>query len=393
MKEIQLKGSTQLICLVSDEDYDSLNEYNWRLNRNSVYAIIDGKHVRMAHFIMGKPKHGLIVDHINCNNLDNRRENLRVVTISYSNQKTRKNKKSRYTGIYYNDKKRLWRVYCKKHYLGSYRDELEAAKLYDKAAYVLFGEHAKTNKLITYLDTKDLTIEDLIVIKVRKLKLPDNITYRKHNNKYEVRLDYNNKVYRKTYISTLDEAIMYKEQLSREIEKEKARELDNHYTSEIERNKDGVAVIKRKDFEILIDDDLWYEYSCKSWALSDGYAKTNSENTTVFMHRLIMGITETNVNMIVDHINRNRLDNRRANLRIVSTLVNAHNKTKRINTSSKYIGVSKNIRKRKWEVSIRHNNKKYHIGMFLDEIEAAKAYNRKAEELYGSEANVNVLDE
>lgn len=134
MKEIHLKNN--LITLVSDEDYDLVKNYNWRINRNCVYATIDGKMIRIHHHILGKPKYGLIIDHINKDFLDNRRENLRFITLSHSNQKTRKTKKTQYIGIYYNEKKKSWRVYCKKHYLGCFSNELEAAKHYDKAAFV-----------------------------------------------------------------------------------------------------------------------------------------------------------------------------------------------------------------------------------------------------------------
>ena len=62
---------------------------------------------------------------------------------------------------------------------------------------------------------------------------------------------------------------------------------------------------------------------------------------------------------------------------------------KQTNKSSKYIGVSLNKRYNKWQSEITHQNKKYSLGSFKDEKQAAEAYNKKAVELYGEFANLN----
>lgn len=91
-------------------------------------------------------------------------------------------------------------------------------------------------------------------------------------------------------------------------------------------------------------------------------------------------------------INNIRHDNRISNLRIVSPSINAHNKVKKQNCSSKYIGVSFNKKSKKWISYINFNSKQIRIGEFNIELDAAKAYNKKAIELYKENANLNKIE-
>ncbi len=81
----------------------------------------------------------------------------------------------------------------------------------------------------------------------------------------------------------------------------------------------------------------------------------------------------------LDHINRNRSDNRRANLREVSHKQNGQNASKPSNNTSGHPGVSWNKRISKWVAYITHNQKKVHLGCFATIEEAVAA--RKAGEL------------
>ena len=84
-------------------------------------------------------------------------------------------------------------------------------------------------------------------------------------------------------------------------------------------------------------------------------------------------------NLVVDHINNDKLDNRLENLQIITHRENISKDRK--NGTSKYVGVSWNKIECKWEVSINLNKKKYYLGKFNDEIEASAAYNLKLIEL------------
>ncbi len=109
--------------------------------------------------------------------------------------------------------------------------------------------------------------------------------------------------------------------------------------------------------------------------------------TTVRMHRVIMNARP---GQFIDHINHNGLDNRKANLRLASNAQNSWNKRKqRGNHSSKYKGVSFFKRENKWTARIQANGKKIFLGIFKNEIDAAKAYDAAARKYYGQFAYLN----
>lgn len=91
----------------------------------------------------------------------------------------------------------------------------------------------------------------------------------------------------------------------------------------------------------------------------------------------------------IDHINGNRLDNRISNLREVTHKQNTWNRSAR-STSSKFKGVYLFKRDCKWKVSINGlDGKKIHLGVYDDEILAAKAYDCAARIIHGEYARTN----
>jgi len=96
--------------------------------------------------------------------------------------------------------------------------------------------------------------------------------------------------------------------------------------------------------------------------------------------------------MIVDHINRNGLDNRRCNLRIGTIAQNAMNKRGQRNASSRFKGVTWSHHVSKWVASINEGGKRRHLGCFVSEIEAALAYDAAARILHGDWACLNFPD-
>jgi hypothetical protein len=114
--------------------------------------------------------------------------------------------------------------------------------------------------------------------------------------------------------------------------------------------------------------------------------KVNSVWRTIYIHRFIMNCPK---GMCVDHINGNTMDNRLCNLRICSHGQNMCNRRKRTGTS-KYIGV---VNKRgKWNAQITHNKKTIFIGIFENEIDAAKEYNKCAINFHGEFARLNIIE-
>lgn len=144
----------KVIILVDNENYDYLNKFSWHINSwGYVYRHIPKNRkskISMHREIMGFPK-DMCIDHINHNTLDNRKQNLRVCTLSQNgaNQIKRKGLSSIFKGVTWDKSKNKWMAQImihKKHfYLGRYKDEIEAAKAYDKKAKIAFGEFAKLN--------------------------------------------------------------------------------------------------------------------------------------------------------------------------------------------------------------------------------------------------------
>jgi hypothetical protein len=127
-----------------------------------------------------------------------------------------------------------------------------------------------------------------------------------------------------------------------------------------------------------------------AWHLRGGYAVRYEKGKLIFMHRQIMQPPQ---GMVVDHKNQNKLDNTRANLWVCTPGDNVRNRRKQIGTSSRFRGVSYGRACGKWIVAIWFEGRLIHAGHFTDEVEAAKAYDRKAVELLGEFARLNFPDE
>ena len=114
----------------------------------------------------------------------------------------------------------------------------------------------------------------------------------------------------------------------------------------------------------------------------------NGKRRIVLMHREIMNASK---NQMVDHANRDGLDCQCLNLRFCNHSESNINKRSHKDSSSKYIGVSWFRRDGKWKAQICLDHKNRHIGYYINEIDAAKAYNEKAKELHGEFATINAI--
>jgi hypothetical protein len=157
--EVILNIKENNYCLLIDEnDYfliqnKKVGVLRTRLN-NYAYCMIDGKLSLVHRLIMGLEKGDKkMVDHIDGNGLNNKRNNLRIATHSENgaNKSSIPNTSSKYKGVYWEKRKNKWQSQItfnnRTKSLGRYNSEKDAALAYNKAALKQFGEFAKLNNI------------------------------------------------------------------------------------------------------------------------------------------------------------------------------------------------------------------------------------------------------
>lgn len=138
----------------------------------------------------------------------------------------------------------------------------------------------------------------------------------------------------------------------------------------------------------LVDDEDYERLSAFNWAAVGPkgrvYAKGHKYG---LMHKFIMGVSDPKVK--VDHINRNRLDNQKCNLRICTQAQNARNQGIRINNTSGFKGVCREGA-HKWRAQITVDGKPHYLGLFDIKEVAARAYDEASKILHGDFASPNI---
>lgn len=154
--------------------------------------------------------------------------------------------------------------------------------------------------------------------------------------------------------------------------------LQNKKPKQIIKNeiieKEEYIIMLCSNKEVLIDKEDYEKIKNKRWYSSNNYC---SDNKGLFLHRFIM---KAKKGQIVDHINGNKLDNRKSNLRFVTKSQNAQNR--------KCKGITYDKTRKKWSVYIVANKKRYYIGRYETECEALEA-RKQAEIKYQGEYRYN----
>ena len=159
---------------------------------------------------------------------------------------------------------------------------------------------------------------------------------------------------------------------------------------EIELTQRQVTLVDDKDYEELskykwharLNGRVWYALHSR---------RENGKVHKILMHRLIMAAPQ---GLQVDHIDGDGLNNQRRNLRLVNSSQNQWNRTnKRRDTSSQFKGVTFHKSSGLWEARIRVYGIRRELGYFNDEVDAARAYNDAARELFGEFAALNLLQD
>lgn len=139
------------------------------------------------------------------------------------------------------------------------------------------------------------------------------------------------------------------------------------------------AIVDGEDYECMI--------RLKWHVTTNGYARGQLDGHFVLMPRLILN---AQVGEECGHIDGNRLNNVRSNLRIVTRSQNQGNRFKQKSpTSSQYKGVYWHVERKKWYAMIYQDGINYYLGRFVDEIDAARAYDSAAIMRFGEYARLN----
>lgn len=144
-----------------------------------------------------------------------------------------------------------------------------------------------------------------------------------------------------------------------------------HNIRKIALTKGMVALIDYEDVEKIMK---------HNWCFDDKYAASCIKRKKVYMHRFILNAP---LNKEVDHINGNKLDNRKCNLRLVEDVENQWHRSKNYNNLTGFKGVSFNKEHKKYSATIMARGKKYFIGYFNKVEDAANAYEQAAIKYHG----------
>jgi hypothetical protein len=137
-----------------------------------------------------------------------------------------------------------------------------------------------------------------------------------------------------------------------------------------------------------VDDADFPLLSQYRWSLHHkGYPKTNVSGVPVRMHRFLIDVP---AGYVPDHIDRDKLNNQRSNLRLATPQQNGWNSRKPAGArTSRYKGVYWKKSHKQWHARIHCQNHEIYLGLFKIEEDAGRAYDRAAVEYYGSFAVLN----
>lgn len=327
-------------------------------------------------FLLGRTPAGYTcIDHIDRNRLNNHWTNLRFATNSTNMRNVVRNhqrgKKSNYRGVTYHKGK--WITYVNRKHVASFDHEEHAAWMYNLVAVKHEG----------YILNDIVEPEGFVIPSPRydTKGLPRGVHITKFG-KYRVRINKKNIGSYETREEAIEACKKERKRLE-DLRNEKICKLP------IERNKDGVAIIPLNSSKnvCLVDDDDYYDLKRFSWCSDGSYAVATIDGKLTRMHKYVMKNVVI-VSDIVDHINRNKYDNRKTNLRRTDVSGNGQNRPNR--NILGFTGVYK--RRGNFSAKIIYKGKEYCLGSFPRVAIAAYAYNVAALKFHGPGAYTNNVE-
>ena len=147
---INKNNEVEAKAIIDLDDVDKVKEYKWHVNKSRgkyEYVISSKNNTKLHRLIVNAPK-GMVIDHINHNCLDNRKENLRLCTNQQNicNCEVAKNNKSGHKGVYWCNSRNKWQAQVtinnKTVYVGRYNTLEEAVEARRNAAKKYYGEYS-----------------------------------------------------------------------------------------------------------------------------------------------------------------------------------------------------------------------------------------------------------
>lgn len=146
-----------------------------------------------------------------------------------------------------------------------------------------------------------------------------------------------------------------------------------------------------KGKECLVDDEDYIIIKDRAISFdTSGYLRFSGDR--ISLHRFVLGANKLPRGIEIDHINRNKLDNRKENLRICTRQQNLMNYGVRADNKTGYKGVQFLSKSNKYRAVINFNKKRIHVGYFKNKDSAAEAYNTMADKLHGKFAFINIIN-
>lgn len=379
--------------IVSDNDYDRVVAHEWRLWDGYPDNLCLGS---LHQFIIGERPSDVpdnyVIDHANRDVLDARRSNLRWVSKSWNafNVSLRVNTTSRFKGVSWMNKRKRWIAIFRGTSLGTFTEEREAAKAYAKRAVEYWPKWAPSSDLL--VGPHLLTQEEMDIIVAN---LDDKESTRLMTQRVlPVGVQPSGKKFRAIFcrknlgtFDTSEEAGRVYSEYKIQVTAEK---WAAHTKTTIVRDDEGDAIIALSGAAAAgkftkVPDRFWHRLTFDSkWNLRGPYAAGTFDGINNYLHIFVYGLCHPGepITGSVDHVDpAAKLNNLQTNLRDATQDVQAHNKQKKANCTSKYVGVYCNSSTGKWigRVSIKRTRyltkwmeTEHQAALALDAIKAAK---------------------
>lgn len=156
---------------------------------------------------------------------------------------------------------------------------------------------------------------------------------------------------------------------------------------EIKLTQGKTALVDDADYDFVNQWKWCAHRNQQRWYAERGEYSTG-KCVMIKMHRLLMN---TPIGIVVDHIDGNGLNCQRSNMRNCTNKQNLANRASSKNSSSKYLGVFYHSHRKRWAAALRKDKKKIYLGYFINENDAALAYNKAAIIHHGEFANLNKI--